>query len=167
MQAHSFFLGGVPMLFYGDEVGYTNDYSYLQEKGKSYDNRWMHRPLIDWKKNERIEKEGTTEQIVFTSTKKLLSIRKKLAVVADYSNLTWLTPHNIHVASYLRNKDEQRLFCAFNFSSEAAYLTWYAFKENGNPPTELYDHWTEQILIVGEDHEFLVLPPYGFALLEG
>ena len=28
MQAHSFFLGGVPMIFYGDEVGYTNDYSY-------------------------------------------------------------------------------------------------------------------------------------------
>ena len=23
MQAHSFFIGGVPMLFYGDEVGYT------------------------------------------------------------------------------------------------------------------------------------------------
>ncbi len=167
MQAHSFFLGGVPMLFYGDEVGYTNDYSYLKEEGKSYDNRWMHRPLINWKKNKLIEKEGTTEQIVFTSTKKLLAIRKKISAVADHSNLTWLTPHNMHVTAYLRSKDEQRLFCVFNFSSEAAYLTWYAFKENGNPPAELYDHWTEQTMTVGQDHEFLILPPYGFALLEG
>ncbi|MBC7651707.1 MAG: alpha-amylase, partial [Deinococcales bacterium] len=38
MQAHSFFIGGIPMLFYGDEVGYTNDYSYLQDASKAYDN---------------------------------------------------------------------------------------------------------------------------------
>lgn len=53
MQAHSFFLGGVPVLFYGDELGYTNDYSYLDDPGKSYDNRWMHRPVIDWEKNKK------------------------------------------------------------------------------------------------------------------
>ena len=167
MQAHSFFLGGVPMMFYGDEVGYTNDYSYLKDEGKSYDNRWMHRPLIDWKKNKKLEKEGTVEQVIFSSTKKLLAIRKKMTVVADHSNLVWLTPHNIHVAGYMRQKDEQRLFCVFNFSSEPSYLTWYAFKENGTAPVELYDHWTEQTLTVGKDHEFFVLPPYGFALLEG
>ena len=46
MQAHSFFIGGMPMLFYGDELGYINDYSYLSETGKSYDNRWMHRPVM-------------------------------------------------------------------------------------------------------------------------
>ena len=62
MQAHSFFLGGLPMVFYGDELGYTNDYSYLQDPGKSYDNRWMHRPVIDWKKNERISEEGTISE---------------------------------------------------------------------------------------------------------
>ncbi|MGL6268323.1 MAG: hypothetical protein ACRC2O_10350, partial [Chitinophagaceae bacterium] len=68
MQAHSFFLGGVPMLFYGDEVAYTNDYSYLDDPGKSYDNRWMHRPVIDWKKNELRKTEGTIEHRVFSST---------------------------------------------------------------------------------------------------
>jgi amylosucrase len=56
MQAHSFLIGGLPMIFYGDEVGYTNDYSYLNDPGKSYDNRWMHRPLIDWNKNSLIHK---------------------------------------------------------------------------------------------------------------
>ena len=35
MQALSFFIGGMPMLFYGDELGYTNDYSYLEDPGKS------------------------------------------------------------------------------------------------------------------------------------
>ena len=167
MQAHSFFIGGVPMLFYGDEVGYTNDYSYLQDEGKSYDNRWMHRPLIDWKKNQKKDKQGTVEKLIFDSTKKLLSIRKQLNVVADHSNLEWLTPHNVHIAGYLRQKDDQRLFCVFNFSNQPVFLTWYAFKEKGNPPVTLFDHWSEKTYEVGQDHEFFVLPPYGFALLEG
>ncbi len=167
MQAHSFFLGGVPMLFYGDEAGYTNDYSYLKEEGKSYDNRWMHRPVIDWKKNKKIDKEGTVEAKIFSSTKKLITIRKSIAAVADHSNLRWLTPHNIHVAGYIRSKNGQRLFCVFNFSDQPAFLTWYAFKENGNPPEILFDHWTGENKNVGADHEFLVLPAYGFCLLEG
>lgn len=167
MQAHSFFLGGLPMLFYGDELGYTNDYSYLNDKGKSYDNRWMHRPVIDWEKNKRVDQQGTVEEIIFSSTKRLLSLRKALPVVADHSNLTWLTPHNIHIAGYIRQTNEQRLFCLFNFSSEDAYLTWYAFKEKGAGPSELYDHWSGKKFNTGNDHEFLILPPYGFMLLEG
>jgi amylosucrase len=77
MQAHSFFLGGIPMIFYGDETGHINDYSYKNDAGKSYDNRWMHRPLIDWKKNKNIDKRGTIEQKIFLATQKLISIRKK------------------------------------------------------------------------------------------
>ncbi|HKK12726.1 MAG TPA: alpha-amylase family glycosyl hydrolase, partial [Flavobacteriaceae bacterium] len=53
MQAQSMLIGGIPVLFYGDEVGYENDYSYQKDPGKSYDNRWMHRPIIDWNKNAR------------------------------------------------------------------------------------------------------------------
>ena len=167
MQAHSFFLGGVPMMFYGDEVGYTNDYSYLKDEGKSYDNRWMHRPLIDWKKNKKLEKEGTVEQIIFDATKHLFSIRNQLPVVADHSNLIWLTPHNIHIAGYVRQNDEQRLFCVFNFSNSSSFLTWFAFKEKGTAPQTFYDHWSGKTYEVGADHEFLVMAPYSFMLLEG
>ena len=167
MQAHSFFLGGVTMLFYGDECGYTNDYSYLKDEGKSYDNRWMHRPLIDWKKTKNIDKKGTVEQRIFSGTQQLIAIRKKLSMIADKSNITWLTPHNIHVAAYLRQYNGSRFFGVFNFKDEASFLTWYAFKEKGNAPSTLYDHWNNETLAVGNDHEFLVLKPYEFRLLEG
>ena len=166
MQAHSFFLGGIPMIFYGDEAGYTNDYSYLQDPGKSYDNRWMHRPVIDWKKNKRIDEKGTLEHRIFSSTQKLISIRIKLPAIADYKNLVWLSPHNIHVAGYLRTFEDQRVFCVFNFSSEPSYLTWFAFKQYGNLPSKLYDHWSEREVIIGPDHEYLVLDPYSFCIFE-
>jgi amylosucrase len=166
MQAHSFFLGGLPMIFYGDECAYTNDYSYLQDPGKSYDNRWMHRPVIHPEKNRRAEIPGTPEERIFSGTRKLIGIRKKLPVIADHKNLTWMTPHNIHVAAYLRAWDSDRVYCLFNFSDKQAFLTWYAFKEHGVRPRRLYDHWSEKEFVVGPDHEYLVLEPYAFYLLE-
>lgn len=166
MQACSFFIGGLPMLFYGDEVGYTNDYSYLSNPAKNYDNRWMHRPVIDWNKNNNIEMEGSSEQRIFKATQQLISLRKRLSMVADLSNLTWLTPYNIHVAGFLRQKEDQRLFCFFNFKNEVAFVDWQAVKEKGNPPIVLYDHWNQQEHLVGRDREFLIIEPYSFSLLE-
>jgi amylosucrase len=166
MQAHHFFLGGLPMIFYGDEAGYTNDYSYLQDPGKSYDNRWMHRPVIDWEKNKRINTEGTIEHQVFHATQKLIRIRKKLFAIGDYKNLTWMTPHNIHIAGYLRTFEDQKIYCLFNFTDQEAYLTWFAFKEHGAAPAVLYDHWNEKEIEVGYDHQYLVLEPYQFLILE-
>jgi len=165
MQAHSFFIGGVPMIFYGDEAGYTNDYSYLGDPGKNYDNRWMHRPTIDWEKNKNIDIAGSIEQKMFSATQKLIGIRRQLPEVADYKNLEWLSPHNIHVAGYLRSYQGKRLFCIFNFSAHTAHLTWYLFKEYGNPPAQLYDYWQDQLHVVGPDHEYLEIAPYSFFLL--
>ncbi len=166
MQANSFFLGGLPMLFYGDEAAYCNDYSYQDDPGKSYDNRWVHRPLIDWKKNAMAKKEGTIESRVFSGTKRLLSIRKKLAVVSDFGNVTWLTIHNIYIAGFLRYSEKTKLYCLFNYSQDSAYLTWYAFKEHGEVPTKVYDHWEEKYHEVGRDEEYLVFAPYRFYLIE-
>ena len=165
MQAQTCFLGGVPMLFYGDEAGYTNDYSYLDDPAKSYDNRWMHRPVIDWEKNTKTEEIGSIEHSIFSATQRLIGLRKQLSVLADRKNLVWLTPHNIHVAGFLRSYDDQKLYCLFNYSSKAAYITWYAFKEHGKG-IKLYDHWQNKRYTVGQDHEYLIIEPYSFCLME-
>lgn len=166
MQAHSFLLGGLPMIFYGDESAHTNDYSYLQDDGKSYDNRWMHRPVIDWNKKKNINVQGTPEHTVFSGTQKLIQIRKKLSVLADKKNLTWLTPHNIHVAGYLRAWGDDRVYCLFNFSDKEQHLTWYAFKENGMKPVKLFDHWSEKYFDVKNDNEYFMLAPYSLFILQ-
>ncbi|HET7898772.1 MAG TPA: hypothetical protein VFL47_13905, partial [Flavisolibacter sp.] len=167
MQAHSFFVGGIPMLFYGDEVGYTNDYSYKDDAGKSYDNRWMHRPLIDWSKNERRLQEDTVEYQLYNATKKLLSIRAGLPVVEDLNNHEWIAPHNLHVAGFVRRrKGERPLFCLFNFSNLPAYLGWYALREKDLQSETLFDYWSEEQFNVNDNNEHLIMAPYGFYLLE-
>ncbi len=166
MQSLSFFVGGLPMIFYGDEVGYTNDHSYLNDPGKSYDNRWMHRPVINWDKNQLKDVDGLIENRIFKGTQRLLSIRKKLPAISDTSNLVWITPHNIHVAGFMRATQEQQIFCLYNFSSKPAYLTWYAFKENKSIPQKLYDHWSQEKYRVGNNDEYLIMQPYGFHIME-
>jgi amylosucrase len=166
MQAMSFFIGGVPMIFYGDEIGYTNDYSYLNDPGKSYDSRWMHRPEIDWEKNKKINIEGTIEQRIFSSTKRLIEIRKQIDFVSDLKNLTWLESQNIHVAVFLREHFGKKLFCVFNFSNEKIFLSWYIFKQQVSANTILFDHWSNKNYTVGRDDEYLIIEPCEFHLLE-
>ena len=165
MQAHSFFIGGIPMLFYGDETGAINEYEYLNDSSKSYDNRWMHRPALNLDRLEKINVEQSIEAKVFNQTKKLISIRKQLDIISDQKNLVWLPPHNIHIAGFLRTQLDRKFYGIFNFSNEDAYLTWHAFKEHGSIPGKMEDCWTGEVLPVGRDDEYLILPAYSFKLL--
>jgi amylosucrase len=164
MQAHSFMLGGIPILFYGDEQGLVNDYSYLSDPGKSYDNRWMHRPIINWELWEKGSNQDGQE--IFNATQQLIRIRKKLPALADFGNIRWLTPHNIHVAGFMREISGQSIYCLFNYGSTTAYLTWFAFRESGRSVKQLYDHWSGNKIETGPDHEYLIMDPYQFFLLE-
>ena len=165
MQAHSFFMGGLPMIFYGDELGTINDYSYLEDEGKSYDNRWMHRPIIHWD-NLKYRDISTVEGRVFKAMQELIALRQSLPVLADNSNIEWMTPHNIHVAGYIRYNTQQRLYCVFNFSDRDAWLTWYAFREKGMTANTMKDYVSNKSYNVGPDREHLIIPPFGYMLLE-
>jgi amylosucrase len=166
MQAMSCFIGGVPMLFYGDEIGYINDYTFLKDDDKSYDNRWMHRPKIDWEKNALKNTKDTIEYKIFTPTQKLLAIRKEITVLSDKKNLTWIETGDKALACFLRAWENKRVYCIFNFSNNIAKTSWFTFKQNGMQPTKLYDYWSEQTFDVKYDNEFLELQPYQFMILE-
>ena len=166
MQAQSFFISGIPMLFYGDEVGYTNQYDYLSDPAKNYDNRWMHRPLIDWKKNDLILSKGSIEERIFSGTQNLIRIRKNISTLSDLKNIIWLNPHNDHIAGFIRWKLDRRIYCLFNYHGEEAYLTWFAFKEHGKTTMQLKDWWEEKNYVIGPDHEYLILKAYSFMVLE-
>ncbi|MEJ5226200.1 MAG: alpha-amylase family protein, partial [Anaerolineales bacterium] len=41
-------VGGIPLLYLGDEIGTLNDYAYRDDPHKATDSRWVHRPRADW-----------------------------------------------------------------------------------------------------------------------
>lgn len=41
-------VGGLPMLYMGDEIGLGNDVSYQEDPERQHEGRWLHRPLMPW-----------------------------------------------------------------------------------------------------------------------
>lgn len=157
MQAQSFFLGGIPIIFYGDELGYINDYSYLDDPGKAYDNRWMHRPVIDWKKNELRKKLGSIENRVFSGTQKLIQIRKQEAAFTDNKNITWLPSLHRSVVGYTKT-GKNTIHCLFNYAKSPVTIN---LKELFPKKKTMVDCWSGEKISVKEK-EF---QPYEFILL--
>ncbi len=44
--------GGVPLIYMGDEIALTNDYSYTAVPEHAHDSRWLNRPKMDWARTE-------------------------------------------------------------------------------------------------------------------
>ena len=57
--------GGIPLLYMGDELGLSNDPSWAEGPAQAGDNRWMHRPPMDWEAAERRHDPATVEGRVF------------------------------------------------------------------------------------------------------
>jgi len=78
--------GGIPLLYYGDEIGTVNDDAYLKDPHKATDTRWIHRPTIDWEKAARRNQSGTIEYRIFTALKRMIAVRGEISVFADFNN---------------------------------------------------------------------------------
>ncbi len=165
LQAQTLLIGGIAMLYYGDEVGYINDYTYLNDSSKSYDNRWMHRPQIDWQKNDLYNIKNTVAQRVFTVTQQAITIRKSNPVFNDVNNIDWLAVHNKHIAGFVRYNDTTKIICLFNYAPTVQGLTWYAFKQKGMSGT-ITNLCNRQTYTLGNDNEFINLQPYEYMVLQ-
>ena len=117
--------GGIPLLYYGDELGVTNDFSYLQNLDKQTDNRWVHRPMINWQKAELRHTKGTIENMIFSGIAHLIRIRKSLPVLADFNNRTLLNLSNSALFGFSRfdvNNGDECVVVLANFSASQQVL---------------------------------------------
>ncbi|MCB1762885.1 MAG: alpha-glucosidase C-terminal domain-containing protein [Gammaproteobacteria bacterium] len=124
---HSMILsfGGIPLLYYGDEIGTLNDCSFLDDANKAGDNRWMHRPRIDWDKAELRNQHGSVEQRIFDGLKKLIAVRKTLPAFADFNNRELLQVDNEHLFVFLRSHPEkasEKVLVVGNFDERPQHL---------------------------------------------
>ncbi len=94
--------GGIPLLYYGDELGTINDDAYLDDPHKFSDTRWVHRPTIDWEKAERRNTPGTVEFRIFSALKRMISVRKEIDVFADFNNRELIEVSNPHLFVFER-----------------------------------------------------------------
>ncbi len=101
---HSIILsfGGIPLIYYGDAIGTLNDDAYLNDTSKSKDNRWVHRPKMNWDKAAKRTQPGTLEYRMFSEIKKMIAVRKEIPAFADRNNRELLNVDNTHLFVFSR-----------------------------------------------------------------
>jgi len=121
---HSIILtvGGIPLIYLGDEVGSLNDYSYRQDPAKAFDSRWVHRPFSDWDKIARRLETDTIEGKIYAGLQRLIRLRLDNPVFAG-QEIQVINTSNPHVLGYVRLHDHQRALVFANFSEEAQTLS--------------------------------------------
>jgi amylosucrase len=78
LHSVAYAFGGIPLLYMGDELALRNDTGYLDDPERAPDNRWMHRPPMDWDAAARRTDPATVEGRVFTGVRRLGEVRRSL-----------------------------------------------------------------------------------------
>ncbi|MEZ4687734.1 MAG: alpha-amylase family protein [Bacteroidia bacterium] len=148
--------GGLPMLFYGDELGMCNDYSYVHETDKAYDNRWMHRPVMDWEVAKLRHTQGSTQQQIFSGLQRLISVRKDSPEFADQNNTSFEESGNQHVLAFLRwDQEGRKTLVLANFSDHPQQLSKQTIHRLGINPDLAQDRVLEKPLVMEGDSVLL------------
>lgn len=114
-------LGGIPLIYLGDEVGILNDYDYRKNPAKAHDSRWVHRPSTDWQKTERRNAPESIQGRIFQGIRKLVDLRMSTACLAG-NEMQVMNTENKHVLGFIRSAGNQRLIVLVNFSETEQYL---------------------------------------------
>ncbi len=108
-------IGGIPLLYAGDEYGMINDYTYLSDPRKMSDSRWVHRCRRRWEAREDLADADTIEWRFFRETVKLFNLRKELPALYD-GGMEVVETGNPHLFGYLRSHADQHLLVVANFA---------------------------------------------------
>jgi amylosucrase len=152
-------VGGIPLIYLGDEIGLLNDYSYALDPDKADDSRWVHRAHADWDKASRREQNDSVEGRIFQGLQRLIQLRKNTRAFSG-NQLEVINSDNDHVLGYVRISEKERLLVFANFSEQQQVV-------NANQ-LRLYGlSYKFKNLLSGEIFPLrdLILEPYEFACL--
>ena len=155
--------GGIPLVYYGDELACTNDYSFLEDPSKQDDNRWLNRPIIDWKKAAKRNQPGTIEHRVFSALQRMIALRKTIPEFYNENDYQLVKNENQHVFSFLRERDWHKTLVLMNMSAQQQTLSQAILEQTGFGHY-VYDQYQQQDVVL--ENGVLTLEPFQFLWLK-
>lgn len=154
--------GGIPLLYYGDEIGTVNNDAFILDAAKAKDSRWLNRPTYDWSRVAQRSVRGSVEQRIFDGIKHLIAVRKSMCAFADFNNRELIAVNNEHLFVFTRNSlagAREYVLVVTNFNDQPQHLD---LGDLGN--RHHFSMGRLQDVISGEtpveSGESLVIPPY-------
>ena len=155
---------GIPMVFSGDELALTNDYSWETDPELAEDNRWMHRPHLDWKAAKHRTRPGTIESRIFGWIRDCFARRRAIPAFAQDSPFEVLPSPSENILLCRRGTPGgvfPTVVVAANFAPEPRVLNLSALgMPQGGATTDLLGQKKARV-----EAEWLVLEAYGIAWL--
>ena len=152
LMLHGYLLAqsGIPVLYSGDEIGQTNDYTYKNDPDKCADSRYLHRGNFPW---DKVEKKDAVAMRIFDALRHMEDIRASHDVFSCNANVYTIETGCASVLGIVREYAGHELRAFFNFSN-MDQLIW-------TMPEEQADIYTD--LISGKTLRELgaVMPRYG------
>lgn len=152
LMLHGYLLAqsGIPVLYSGDEIGQTNDYSYKNDPDKCADSRYLHRGNFPW---DKVEKKDAVAMKIFDALRHMEDIRASHDVFSCNANVYTIETGCASVLGIVREYAGHELRAFFNFSN-MDQLIW-------TMPEDQADIYTD--LISGKTLRELgaVMPRYG------
>jgi amylosucrase len=155
-------MGGIPLIYIGDDIGMLNDYNYEQSPEKIGDSRWIHRPNFDWEKfKQRSDPESITGRL-FNGLLKLLQLREKTLALSG-PDTEFVDMKNDHLLTYFRHYENNSVFILANFSDKGQNIAGNKLRLLGLSKT-VTDVVGGKIITAAQN---LTLEPYQFMMLIG
>jgi amylosucrase/maltose alpha-D-glucosyltransferase/alpha-amylase len=124
-------IGGIPLIYLGDEVGKVNDYSFQNNPAKSSDSRWVHRSFFDEQKAELRNRKDTIEGRIFSGLVRLIKLRKSHPVFENL-NTEVIDTFNPHVLGFSKKINNDYFIVMANFSEKLQRVIWNNFISDKN-----------------------------------
>lgn len=115
-------IGGLPLLYAGDDFGLLNDYRYEKDPSKMHDARWVNRISVS---NEILE--NSPNASITNALKEMIAMRQNQHIFGA-SSTVYLDAPNTHCFAYLRENEENCCLCIANFSEHQIALEPAVFR---------------------------------------
>jgi len=163
LHALVYTIGGIPLVYLGDEIAQLNDRSYASRPEEAPDNRWVHRPFFsDARLASALENEATPEGRVLAALIRLSELRRNEPLLGT-GRLALLDLDQRYVLAFQRHADDQRIIIIANLSEHEVQIDT---RPLGTLPLDTgrwLDVWSDRPF--GGD-ELVVLPAYALIVLK-
>ena len=149
--------GGVPVIWSGDELALPNDPFWPDEPGHEDDNRWAHRPRLDWAVAGQRTDYWSPAGKVYAGLAHLAKTRAKLPQLHASASTTVLQDTDDGVLATLRRHASGPMVGLYNVTGDARPFPMYRLHEVGL--SEPYDALSGYPVTAGADG-IVWLPAY-------
>jgi len=153
-------IGGIPLIYIGDEIGQLNDYRYEQDPAKAGDSRWVHRGPFDQERAGMRHDTATVPGRIYQGLLRLIQLRQQNPAFA-HAGTELTSTGNPHVFGYFRHNGTASVLILANFSEHEQRLEARRLRQMGMRKTMVDLYAGHTITATAE----LVMAPYQFMVL--